>query len=66
MEQENVKWFKKKIFYTFWEKVTEIIKSAANSGVLVKRLGIKEPQTIYPRIAFHAGDDPAQHEVVGI
>jgi hypothetical protein len=64
--EENVKWFKKKIFYTFWEKVLEKIKSAANSGVLVKILGIKEPQAIYPRIAFHAGDDPAQHEVVGI
>jgi len=44
----------------------EKIKSAASSGFLVKILGIKEPQAIYPRIAFHAGDDPAQHEVVGI
>ena len=64
--EENVKWFKKKIFYTFWGNVLEKIKSAANSGILVKILGIKEPQAIYPRIAFHAGDDPAQHEVVGI
>jgi len=41
-------------------------KSAANSGFLVTILGIKEPQTIYPRIVFHAGDDSVQHEVVGI
>ena len=42
------------------------INSAASSGVLVKILEIKDSQAIYPRIAFHAGDDPAQHEVVGI
>jgi len=29
-------------------------------------LGIKELQAIYSCIAFHAGDDPAHHEVVGI
>jgi len=27
---------------------------------------MNELQANYPRIAFHAGDDPAQHEVVGI
>ena len=54
------------MFYTFWERVLDKINSAADRGILVKILGIKEPQAIYPRIAFHAGDDPAQHEVVGI
>ena len=57
---------RKLFFFTFWGKVLDKINSAANSGILVKMLGMKEPQAIYPRIAFHAGDDPAQHEVVGI
>jgi len=63
---KNVKWFKKKIFYTFWGKVLGKFESAANSGILVKILGIKDPQAIYPRTAFHAGDDIALHLVVGI
>jgi hypothetical protein len=64
--EANIRWFKKKVFNTFWKNVLDKISSAASSGILVKILGIKEPQAIYPRIAFHAGDDPAQHEVVGI
>ena len=64
--EANIRWFRKKVFYTFWGKVLDKINSAANRGILLKILGIKEPQPIYPRIAFHAGDDPAQHEVVGI
>ena len=57
---------RKNEFFTFWSKVLDKINSAANSGILVRILGIKELQAIYPRIAFHAGDDPAQHEVAGI
>jgi len=40
--------------------------SAANNGVLVKILGIKEPQAIYLPIEFYAGDDPSQRELTGI
>jgi len=34
--------------------------------MLVKILGVKKPHAIYPYIAFHACDVPAQREVVGI
>ena len=64
--EENIKYFKKQIFFKFWEVVLESINAAANRGVLVKILGYNEPKILYPRIAFHAGDDPAQHEVAGI
>ena len=64
--EANIKWFKKNIFFTFWKNVLDKINSASITGILVKILGIKEPKVIYPRISFHAGDDPAQHEVVGI
>jgi len=62
----NIQRFKKKCFFTFWSKVLDKINSAANSGILVKSLGINELQAIYPRIAFHASDDPVQHDVAGI
>jgi len=32
----------------------------------VKICGHEEPQILFPRIAFHAGDEPAQYEVAAI
>jgi len=56
----------RKDFLIFWSKVLDKIDSAANRGILVKELVIKEPQANYPRITFHSGDDAAQHELAGI
>ena len=53
---KNIIFFKKQIFFKFWEVVLDSIKAAATRGMLVK----------ISRIAFHAGDDPAQHEVSSI
>ena len=50
---ENISYFKKRIFCKFWEAVIDSINAAATRGMLVK----------ISRIAFHAGDDPAQHEI---
>jgi len=50
------------MFFIFWSKFFDKINSAAISEIL----GIKELQAIYPRIEYHAGDDPAQLEVAGI
>ena len=44
--EANIRWFKKTVFFTFWGKVLDKINSAANSGILVKILGMKEPQAI--------------------
>jgi hypothetical protein len=63
---ENIIFFKKQIFFKFWEVVLDSINAAAKRGMLVKILGHEEPKVLYPRIAFHAGDDPAQHEVASI
>jgi hypothetical protein len=63
---ENISYFKKQIFFKFWEAVIDSISAAATRGMLVKILGHEEPKVLFPRVAFHAGDDPAQHEVAGI
>jgi len=34
--------------------------------MLVKILEYEEPKVLFPRIAFHEGDDPAQDEVATI
>jgi len=39
--EANIRWFKQIIFCTFWGKVLYKINSTANSGKLVKILGIK-------------------------
>ena len=57
---------KNKYFFKFWEVVLDSINAAASRGVLIKILGYNEPKILFPRIAFYAGDDPAQHEVAGI
>ena len=51
---------------TDWEVVLDSINAAAKRGMLVKILGHEVPKVLNPRIAFHAGDDPAQHEVAAI
>ena len=63
---ENIKYFKKQVFFKFWEMVLDSIKAAANRGILVKILGHGDPKLLFPRIAFHAGDDPAQHDIAAI
>ena len=64
--EENIKYFKKQVFFKFWEVTLHSINTAANRGILVKIIGHEEPKILFPRIAFHAGDDPAQHEVAAI
>ena len=64
--EENIKYFKKQVFFKFWEVTLHSIKTAATRGILVKIIGHEEPKILFPRIAFHAGDDPAQHEVAAI
>ncbi len=64
--EENVKFFKRQIFYKFWEVTLDSINAAANRGISVKILGHEESKILFPRIVFHAGDHPAQHEVAGI
>ena len=64
--EENIKYFKKQVFFKFWEVTLHSIKTAATRGILVKNIGHEEPKILFPRIAFHAGDDPAQHEVAAI
>ena len=64
--EEIVKYFKKQVFFKFWELVLDSIKAASNRGILVKILGHEEPKILFPRIAFHIGDDPAQHDVAAI
>ena len=39
---------------------------AAARGIKLKILGQEGTHTFYPRIAFHTGDDPAQHDVASI
>ena len=63
---ENIKYFKKQIYFKFWEVVLNSINAAAKYGMMVKILGHKDPKLLFPRIAFHAGDDPAQHEIASI
>jgi len=58
--------FKKHIFCKFWEVVLGSINAEANREKLVKILGHEEPKVLFPQIAFHAGDDPSQHEVASI
>ena len=64
--EENIRYFRKRVFFKFWELVLESIKVASDRGILVNILGFEEPLLLFPRIAFHAGDDPAQDEVAGI
>jgi hypothetical protein len=64
--EDNIKFFKRQIFFKFWEVTLNSINAAANRGIFVKILGHEEPQILFPRIVFHAGDDPAQHEVAAI
>jgi hypothetical protein len=64
--EEIVKYFKKQVFFKFWELVLDSIKAVSNRGILVKILGHEEPKLLFPRIAFHIGDDPAQHDVAAI
>jgi len=37
--EENIKYFKKQIFFKFWEVVLDSINAAASRGVLIKILG---------------------------
>jgi len=64
--KENIQYYKKQIYFKFWEIVLDSLKVAAHKGLLVKVLGHKEPKLFSPRIAFNAGDDPAQHEIASI
>ena len=51
------------MFLEFWKLCIETIQPAATRGIELKILGQEGTKTFYPRIAFHIGDDPAQHEV---
>ena len=64
--EENIKYFKKQVYFKFWEIVLDSLKVAASKGMLVKILGHEEPKLLFPRIVFNAGDDPAQHEIASI
>ena len=64
--EDNIKYFKKQVYFKFWETVLDPIKVAAKKGMLVKILGHEEPKLLFPRIVFNAGDDPAQHEIASI
>ena len=63
---KNIAIFKKQLFLEFWKLLLETIKPAAARGIKLKILGQPGTKTFYPRIAFHTGDDPAQHEVASI
>jgi len=56
--EDNIKFFKRQIFFKFWEVTLNSINAAANRGIFVKILGHEEPQILFPRIVFHAGDLP--------
>ena len=64
--EENIKYFKKQVYFKFWEIVLDSLKVAASKGMLVKILGHEEPKLLFPRIVFNAVDDPAQHEISSI
>ena len=63
---KNINIFKKNLFFEFWKVLLETLKPAATRGIKLKILGKDGTSTFYPRIAFHAGDDPAQHDVASI
>jgi hypothetical protein len=54
------------VFLEFWKFCIEQIQPAATNGMTMKVLGVDGTNTFYPRIAFHVGDDPAQHDVSSI
>ena len=64
--KENIAFFKKQIFFEFWQQCLETIQPAANRGIELKILGQYQTRIFYPRIAFHVGDNPAQHDVASI
>ena len=63
---KNIAVFKKELFLEFWKLLLATIKPAAARGVKLKIIGQQGTNIFYPRIAFHVGDDPAQHEVSSI
>jgi len=52
--------FQKRVFLGV---VVDSINAAASRGILVKILEHEEPKVLYTRLAFHAGDNHAQHEI---
>ena len=64
--KKNISLFKKNVFLEFWKFCIEQIQPAATNGMTMKVLGVDGTNTFYPRIAFHVGDDPAQHDVSSI
>ena len=64
--KENIVLFKKNVFLEFWKLCIETIQLSASRGMEMKILGHEGTKIFYPRIAFHIGDDPAQHEVASI
>ena len=60
---KNIAIFKKQLFLEIWKLLLGTIKPAAARGTKIKILGQPGTKTFYPRIAFHTGDDTAQHEV---
>jgi len=44
---ENIAFFKKRIFFKFWEADLDSINAAANRGMLAEILGDKEPKILF-------------------
>ena len=49
---ENISYFKKQIFFKFWEVVIDSVNAAATGGMLVKILGHEEPKVLFPRTSY--------------
>jgi len=54
--EQNIKFFKRQIFFKCWEVVLDSINAAANRRISVKMLGHVESKILFPRVVFHAGD----------